>query len=80
MSPALNEMLSCEFVGEEINQALAQMHPLKSTGPDGFDMSFFQHHWGTIGDKVRVAILEFLNGGSFDPVINETFITLVPKS
>jgi hypothetical protein len=29
---------------------------------------------------VRRAILDFLNGGSFDPVINETFITLIPKT
>jgi hypothetical protein len=56
------------------------MHPLKSSRPDGFGVSFFQQHWGIIGDKVRMAILNFLNGGSFDPVINETFIMLIPKT
>lgn len=80
VSPALNESLSAEFVAEEIDRALAQMHPLKSPGPDGFGVSFFQQHWGIIGGKVKRAILDFLNGGSFDPVINETFITLIPKT
>lgn len=80
MSPELNEMLSAKFKAEEIDQALAQMQPLKSPGPDGFGVSFFQYHWGTIGAKVRSDILAFLNGGSFDLMINETFITLIPKN
>jgi hypothetical protein len=80
VSPTFNDSLSAEFVAEEIDRALAQMHPLKSLGPNGFRVSFFQQHWGIIGEKVRRAILDFLNGGSFDPVINETFITLIAKT
>jgi hypothetical protein len=76
----LNEMLSAEFVEKEINLALAQMHPLKSQGLNGFGVSFFQYHWGNIGDEVRKSILNFLNGGTFDPLINDTFITLIPKN
>jgi hypothetical protein len=30
--------------------------------------------------KVKAAILKFLNGGSFDPSINETYIVLIPKA
>lgn len=56
------------------------MHPLKSLGPDGFGACFFQHHWEIIGDKVWAAVLNFLNGGSLDPSVNETFIALIPKS
>jgi hypothetical protein len=56
------------------------MHPLKSSGPDGFGVCFFQHQWETIGIKVKAAILKFLNGGSFDPSINETYIVLIPKA
>jgi hypothetical protein len=76
----LNEKLFVEFVAEEINQALAQIHPLKSPGPDGFGVSFYQHHWGIIRDQVRAATLHSLNGGTFDSAINETFIALIPKS
>ncbi|XP_062167008.1 uncharacterized protein LOC133873303 [Alnus glutinosa] len=80
VSPKLNEKLFAEFVIEEINQALAQIHPLKSPGPDGFGVSFYQHHWGIIRDHVRAATLHSLNGGTFDSAINETFIARIPKS
>jgi hypothetical protein len=72
-------MLIADFSPEEINQALSQMHSLKSPGPNGFGVSFCQHHWRTVGDRVRAAILDFLNEGSFNPLINETFIALIPK-
>jgi len=75
----LNAMLTSEFTHEEVNTDLSQMHPLKSPGPDGFGVSFYQHHWGTIGVKVRGAVLDFLNRGIFNPSINETFIALIPK-
>jgi hypothetical protein len=79
VKPELNAMLSSEFTHEEVNTALSQMHPLKSPGPDGFGASFYQHHWGTIGAKVRGAVLDFLNRGNFNISINETFIALIPK-
>jgi len=79
VKPELNSLLSATFTREEINSALNQMQPLKSPGPDGFGVSFFKHHWGTIGDKVSEAILNFLEGGYFNPSINNTFIALIPK-
>jgi hypothetical protein len=77
--PCMNEMLTEVFTPEEVNQALAQMHPLKSSGPDGFGGCFFQKHWLVVGDEVRQSVLDILNHESFDPGINSTFITLVPK-
>lgn len=44
VSHAMNEMLIAPFSSEEVNQALAQMHPLKSPGPDGFGVCFYQKH------------------------------------
>jgi len=79
VKPELNAMLTSEFTHEEVNTALSQMHPLKSPGPDGLGASFYQHHWGTIGAKVRGAVLDFLNRGNFNTSINETFIALIPK-
>jgi hypothetical protein len=73
-------MLSAVLLADEIDQALAQMHPLKSPGPDGFGVCFFQHHWEMIGPKVKGAILDFLNGEFFEPGINKTFMALIPKS
>jgi len=40
---------------------------------------FFQQLWLVIGDEVVEAILTCLNTGSIPPLINHTFITLIPK-
>jgi hypothetical protein len=32
-----------------------------------------------VGEEVRKSVLDFLNYESFDPGINSTFITLIPK-
>jgi hypothetical protein len=72
-------MLGASFTHDEINTTLFQMAPLKSPGTKGYGVSFYQHHWESIGGKVCEAILDFLNGGPFCPSINETFIALIPK-
>jgi hypothetical protein len=75
----LDTMLAADFSPEEVDSTLAQMHPLKSPGPDGFNASFFQHHWGSIGNQVRMAVLDFLNGEWLPSIINETYIALIPN-
>jgi xylose isomerase len=62
----MNARLTTIFTSEEVDQALGQMHHLKSPGPDGFGESFFQKHWQIVGDEVRKAVLDFLNFGVFD--------------
>lgn len=79
VSPKMNALLTAVFTQEEIDQALAQIHLLKSPGPDGFGASFYQKHWQSVGNKVRKAILNFLNFSVFDQSINSTFIALIPK-
>jgi len=64
--PVMNEMLTEVFTPEEVNQALAQMHPLKSPGPDGFGGCFFQNHWHVVGEEVRQTVLVYLNNEVFD--------------
>jgi hypothetical protein len=44
------------------------MAPLKSPGPDGFPMSFYQKNWKEVGDEVCEAALNFFEwegGGVF---------------
>jgi len=72
-------MLTAPFSPEEVNLALSQMHPLKSPGPYSFGVCFYQHHWSTVGDEVRKSVMDFLNLGTFDPLINSTYIVLIPK-
>lgn len=73
VTPEMNSILLKEFIGEEIDNALGEMQPLKAPGPDGFGACFFQQHWSVIGDQVKHAILNFLNLNIFDPSINYTF-------
>jgi hypothetical protein len=43
------------------------------------ELVFFQKHWSIVGGKVRHAVLQFLNNGAFDPSLNFTCISLIPK-
>lgn len=36
----------------EVEAALAEMHPYKSPGPDGFPALFYKSFWDTVGDDV----------------------------
>ncbi|KAL0463453.1 UNVERIFIED_CONTAM: hypothetical protein Slati_0232900 [Sesamum latifolium] len=59
----MNNELIKPFSAEEIMQALKQIHPLKSKGPN----------------DVSACILKFLNEGKLNPLINFTQIVLIPK-
>jgi hypothetical protein len=39
------------------------MVPLKSLGPDGFPMSFYQKNWKGVGDEVCEVALNFFEWG-----------------
>jgi hypothetical protein len=77
--PSMNDLPLVPFSLDEVDQALAQIQPLKSPGPDGFDVCFYQKHWDTEGVEVRKSVLDFLNFDVFYPGINMTYITLIPK-
>ncbi|XP_074346861.1 uncharacterized protein LOC141685668 [Apium graveolens] len=44
-----NRDLIAEFKIEEFSEAIKQMHPDKSAGPDGLNPAFYQHFWGLFG-------------------------------
>ncbi|XP_058757744.1 uncharacterized protein LOC131630999 [Vicia villosa] len=50
------------YTGEEVKEAIWQMHPSKSPGPDGFLAFFFQKYWSIVGIEVMHLVLEVLNG------------------
>jgi ribonuclease HI len=79
VSGEMNTNLLREFVAEEVDYALKQMHPLKSPGPDGFSACFYQRSWSTVRMEVCKAVLDFLNHDRFDNSINSTNIVLIPK-
>lgn len=79
MIAKMNTQLVRRFEAAGVDLALSQMGPLKSPGPDGFAVCFYQQSWGLVRDEVCNAFLSFLNGGAFDNSINKTFIALIPK-
>ncbi|KAK4386390.1 hypothetical protein Sango_2509600 [Sesamum angolense] len=75
---AMNEALLLSFTSEEITRALKEMHPLKSLGPDSMSPIFYQKFWPIVCNGVCESVLEFLNKGSLDPLLNFTHIVLIP--
>lgn len=71
--------LNNTFSYEEIKTALFQLHPNKSPGPDGFQVSFLQKHWFFLGHDLWQAIEGAKNFGNILTKINHTFLTLIPK-
>ncbi|GAU30144.1 hypothetical protein TSUD_360370 [Trifolium subterraneum] len=65
--------------GDHDPQALFQMHPDKSSGPDGFNPAFYQRFWEQCSDDIFSAASTWLERGYFPTSLNETNICLIPK-
>ena len=74
------QILDREFNIEEIKKAAFQLGSWKAPGPDGIPAMLFQKCWDTMGQTVIQATLSFLRTGYILKELNNTFITLVPKS
>ncbi|XP_060963958.1 uncharacterized protein LOC115723947 [Cannabis sativa] len=74
-----NEDLLRTISEEEVRNALFQMHPDKSPGPDGMTPAFYQKHWGIVGTDVVKFVRDFFDSGQFPDSINDTHIVLIPK-
>ncbi|XP_061993303.1 uncharacterized protein LOC133711154 [Rosa rugosa] len=75
----MNSQLCRNYTEEEIREALFQMYPTKSPGPDGMPPLFFQHYWDTIGKDVTEAVQNFLHTGNLLKQVNFTHICLILK-
>ncbi|GAU51605.1 hypothetical protein TSUD_414370 [Trifolium subterraneum] len=74
-----NFVLTAPITKVEIQQALFQMHPDKSPGPDGFNPTFYQRFWEQCNDDIFSAASTWLERGYFPTSLNETNICLIPK-
>lgn len=79
VTASMNVQLQQDFIVEGVEVALNQMHPLKSSSPDGFAACFYKQHWSSVGQGVRVAVLHFLNTRMMEGDLNATYIALIPK-
>ena len=75
-----NIMLTSPITEEELCQALFQMQPDKSLGPDGFNPAFYQRFWHVCGDDIFQVVVYLLDRGYFPSNLIETNICLIPKS
>ncbi|XP_074300110.1 uncharacterized protein LOC141631324 [Silene latifolia] len=73
------DSLSKPFTAKEVHQAVFQMGPMKSPGPDGIPAIFYQRCWHLVKKDCTKAILSILNSGVVLKEMNRTFIVLVPK-
>ena len=76
---AMNAKLIKCFTAEEVEQALKQMKPMTALGPDGMPPIFYKAYWSIVGPDVIDATLSILNSGTMPPLLNHTFISLIPK-
>jgi hypothetical protein len=74
------ETLSHPFTHEEIDKVVAQMPSDKSPGPDGFSGLFMKVCWPVIKYDFYRLCQEFWEGTVNLQSINDSFITLIPKT
>ena len=74
-----NQFLCAPVLGEEVKEAVFDLAPDKSPGPDGFPPFFFQKYWTLVGNSVIRAVQAFFHSGQLLREINHTFVALIPK-
>jgi hypothetical protein len=55
----MNQVLGRAFTEMEVDEALKQMQPMKSLGPDDFSAGFFQRSWPIVRGEVCKIVLDF---------------------
>lgn len=74
-----NKHLMEEMTFEEFTVAINQMHPDKSSGPDGLNPAFYQNFWKTMGMEIYHCCKKWLQGDPFPADLNSTNVVLIPK-
>lgn len=72
------EMLT-PFATEEIHKAMKSMGSFKALGIDGFQATFYQKHWPTVGESITRLTQEFFAINKIPKGMNDTLLVLIAK-
>ncbi|VFQ90426.1 unnamed protein product [Cuscuta campestris] len=75
-----NHALSCLPTIEEVRDAIWDLDPHSTSGPDGYTGEFFRKTWEIVGSDILKAAQEFFLGIPTPKAFGATLITLIPKS
>lgn len=73
-------MLIAEVNFAEFTFTVRQMHPDKSSGPDGLNPAFFQHFWDLLGFEVFKCCKSWLQDCILSAEVNDTNVVLIHKN
>lgn len=59
----MNVEMSKKFTRVEVYEALRQMHPTKTPGPEGMPPLFYQKYWHIVGGSIINVLLSVLHIG-----------------
>lgn len=79
VTPEMNALLSTEPCGDEVRNALFQMHPNKAPGIDGMHALFFQKFWDVVGGDVVNYVKQWWRGFVNLEEVNKTCVVLISK-
>lgn len=74
ISEEQNRKLEEDFTLEEFFEAVQQMHPAKSAGPDGLNPAFYQNFWPLLGRDVFQCCASWLKNVVFPSNLNDTLL------
>lgn len=79
VSEEMNANLIKPVTKDEVKAAIFQLEATKAPGPDGLNGLFYQNQWSLINEDIFSMVQSFFRHGTFEPKINRTHITLIPK-
>ena len=74
------EKIDGVVIDKEIRLGLWALKPFKASGPDGLHASFYQHFWPDVKNFVCMENRQIFARGVVSSYLNETLISLIPKS
>ncbi|CAN1150401.1 LINE-1 retrotransposable element ORF2 protein [Linum perenne] len=79
VTPEMNSELTGPVLEKEIKEAVFNLGPDKSPGPDGFSGNFYRKYWDIIGPQICKEVIGFFQHAKMPRGWNDTHIVIIPK-